>query len=403
MGVTPIHDADLPLVAMNDPAFWADVHPPLAAARERASMCRTKDGATYVLRLEPTEALLKDPRFLAADLLAMQGLNSGPVWEWWSRVMFSRNPPDHTRLRRLVSRAFTPRRVEALRPRIAELVGELLAPAFDGEEIDVMASVAHALPAAVMAEMLAIPAADHEVFRDWTTEIGLVFGAATDPAVRRRVEEALAALTEYVHRLIAERAARPGADLLSTLIQVEEGGDRLSAEELVDLLLNLLFAGHDTTRGAIGATFWLFAGHADQLDLVRADEALVPNAVDEILRYEPITFGTARQPDADVELDGYLIPAGMPIAVCLVAASRDPRRYERPDDFDVTRTDVRPPTFGAGIHYCLGAALAKVELEEVVRLTAAHVAHVEQTADTRWTPFASIRRFDSLRVRLASA
>jgi cytochrome P450 len=403
MGVTPISEAELPLVAMNDPAFWADVHPPLAAAREQASICRTKDGATYVLRLEQTEAVLKDPRFLAADLLAMQGLNSGPVWEWWSRVMFSRNPPDHTRLRRLVSRAFTPRSIEALRPRIAELTAALLAPAFDGEEIDIMASVAHALPAAVMAEMLAIPSHDHEVFRDWTTEIGLVFGAATDPAVRVRVEEALASLTEYVHRLIAERTAHPGDDLLSTLIQAEEGGDQLSAGELVDLLLNLLFAGHDTTRGAVGATFWLLARHPEQLDVVRADESLVPNAVDEILRYEPITFGTARQPNVGVELDGYLIPAGMPIAVCLVAASRDPRRYDRPDQFDVSRTDVRPPTFGAGIHYCLGAALAKVELEEVVRLTAALTSRIEQTADTAWAPFASIRRFDTLPVQLTMA
>jgi cytochrome P450 len=356
MRVTPIADAELPLVAMNDPAFWADVHPPLAAAREQASICRTKDGATYVLRLEQTEAVLKDPRFLAADLLAMQGLDHGPVWEWWSRVMFSRNPPDHTRLRRLVSRAFTPRSIESLRPRISALTAELLAPALEGDEIDIMTSVAHALPAAVMAEMLAIPAHDHEVFRDWTTEIGLVFGAATDPAVRVRVEAALDSLTQYVHQLIAERTAHPGGDLLSRLIEAEEGGDQLSAGELVDLLLNLLFAGHDTTRGAVGATFWLFARHPEQLDAVRADASLVPNAVDEILRYEPITFGTARQPDVDVELDGYLIPAGMPLAVCLVAASRDPRRYDRPDEFDVTRTDVRPPTFGAGIHYCLAVA-----------------------------------------------
>jgi cytochrome P450 len=299
-----------------------------------------------------------------------------------------------------VARAFTPRSIEARRGRIAELAGELLAPAMAGEEIDVMSSVAHALPAAVMAELMAIPAADHEVFRDWTTEIGLVFGAATDPAVRVRVETALAALTDYVHRLIAERTAHPGDDLLSTLIQAEESGDQLSAQELVDLLLNLLFAGHDTTRGAVGGTFWLFARHPGQLDRVRADRDLVPNAVDEILRYEPITFGTARQAAEDIELDGYLVPAGMPIAVCLVAASRDPRRYDRPDEFDVTRPDVRPPTFGAGIHYCLGAALARIELEEVVRLLAASGRRVEQTADTSWAPFASIRRFDNLPVRL---
>lgn len=403
MGATPINEAELPLVAMNDPAFWADVHPPLAAAREQASICRTKDGATYVLRLAETDAVLKDPRFLAADLLAMQGLDRGPVWEWWSRVMFSRNPPDHTRLRRLVARAFTPRAVEALRPRIHELTAGLLEPALDGEEIDVMASIAHALPAAVMAELMAIPPSDQEVFRDWTTDIGLVFGAATDPDVRRQVEVALAALTDYVHRLIAERTAAPGADLLSTLIAVEEDGDQLSAQELVDLMLNLLFAGHDTTRGAVGATYWLFGRHPEQLDRVRASTALVPNAVDEILRYEPITFGTARQAAADIELDGYLVPAGMPIAVCLVAASRDPRRYDRPDEFDVTRPDIRPPTFGAGIHYCLGAALARVELEETVRLLAASGRRVEQTAGTSWTPFASIRRFDSLPVRLVPA
>ncbi len=398
MTTIDIAEADLPHLPIDDPAFWFDVHTPLREAREAAPIGRTSDGSIYVLRHDPVEALLKDPRFLAADLLAIQGLNSGAVWEWWSRVMFSRNPPDHTRLRRLVSRAFTPRSVEEMRPTIAALAENLLSPAFDGEPIDIMAEVAHPLPAAVMAEMLAIPEADQAVFRDWTTEIGLVFGAAVDPDVRGRVELALAGLTEYVQRLISERRAHPGDDLLSKLIQAEDEGEQLSSQELIDLIENLLFAGHDTTRGAIGALFWLFAEHPDQFDLVRNDPSLVPTAVDEILRYEAITFSTARQPAVDAEVGGYAIPAGTPVSVCLCASSRDPRRYDRPDDFDVTRTDVRPPTFGAGIHHCLGAALARAELEEVVRLTAARAGTIELAGEHQWLPFAFIRRFEQMPV-----
>src|SRR3954451_16478412 len=243
MTAIDIAEAELPHLAVDDPAFWSDVHTPLRDARETASIGRTSDGSIYVLRHDPVEALLKDPRFLAADLLAIQGLNSGLVWEWWSRVMFSRNPPDHTRLRRLVSRAFTPRSVEEMRPTIAQLAERLLTPPFDGDPVHIMARVAHPLPADVMASMLAIPEADHAVFRDWTTEIGLVFGSAVDPEIRRRVEIALAGLTDYVQGLIRERRAQPGDDLLSKLIQAEDEGEQLSSQELVDLIENLLFAG----------------------------------------------------------------------------------------------------------------------------------------------------------------
>jgi cytochrome P450 len=390
----------LPVLPLGDPTFWQDINTPLREAREASPLAFTDDGALYVLRADEIEQVLKDNHFLAADLLALMGMGSGPVWEWWQRLMFSNDPPNHTRLRSLVGRAFTARSSEAHRARIRAIAEELLAPAREAGGLEVMAELAHLLPSWVMCDMLGIPEEDRDVFTDWTTDIGLAFSAALDPDVRTRVEAALAHLQDYVSALIDRRRAAPGDDLLSTLIAVEDGGDKLSRQELIDLVENLMFAGHDTTRSAVGITAMLFATHPDQLDVVRSHPAAIPNAVEEILRYEAVTFSTARLASVDTEIAGYPIEAGTTVGVCLPAASRDPRRYQDPDRFDVSRVDVRPPTFGAGAHFCLGAALARTELQETVAALIDGVDAIELEEPAQWLPFAYIRRFERLPIRL---
>ena len=392
----PVTDAKLPTLDLTVPEFWQDIHTPIAAAMEESALAGTTDGGTYVLRHAAVDAVLKNPRFVAADLLGMMGMTSGAVWEWWQKVMFSRNPPEHTRLRRLVSKAFTVGSIERLRPWTRSMVEGLLAPAFETGHFDAMMGLGHEVPSRVMARLLGIPDGDREMFSGWTTDIGLAFGAAFDPAVRLQVEAALSNLNDYVLGLLERRRAEPGEDLLSQLLAVEEGGDRLSYDELVALVENLLFAGHDTTRSAIAILVMLFAEHPDRLELVRADRSLVPSAVEEVLRYEAVSFTTSRQAAEDVEVAGYLIPAGMPVALCLPAASRDPRRYDNPDVFNVRRQNVQPPVFGAGIHYCIGAPLARMEMQETlaVLLDRCSALHVEGRPE--WTPFAHVRRMETL-------
>jgi cytochrome P450 len=384
----------LPVLNLNAPDIWQDIHAPLREAREMSPFGVSGEGAIHVLRDAEVEACLRDPRFLAADLMALNGLRSGPLWEWWNSVMFSKNPPEHTRLRKLVSRAFTPRSVERLRPQIAGHVQSILAPALEVGRFDAQGDLGHRLPLAVISDLLDIPEADRASFGVWTKQLGLAFSAIRDPLIHREIEDALAQLDAYVKGLIAERRKAPGEDLLSALIQVEEAGDRLTTDEMVALTENLMFAGHDTTRGALAAMAVLFARNPDQLAAVAADPGLIPRAAEEVLRYEPITFGTARLASETMDFAGLQIGEGEPVVLCLTAACRDPRRYADPDRFDVQRQDVKSTTFGAGIHFCLGATLARVELEEAIRVLAQPGATLELTDEPRWVPLAQIRCYE---------
>lgn len=398
----------LPILDMTDPGFWADIHAPLRAAVAQHPLARSPRGALMALGHAEVATVLRDPRFRATHLLARGGLRTGPIHDWWSRVMFSQNPPAHTRLRSLVSRAFTPRRVEALRPAIARIADDLMAPLLERGEIDLLHDYAHHLPIRVMGQLLGVPDEDYGLFADCTAKLGLTFNALVDAELRRDLEASLRTLDDYVGRLIEGRRREPGDDLLSALVAAEQDGDRLSGEELVAMVENLLFAGHDTTRSFLSIALPLLMRERDVWNVLCREPASIPAAVEECLRLEPPAFGSAREPAVEVELAGVVLPAGVPISVVTPAANRDPRVWRDPDRFELARFGAesagRAPaalSFGLGIHACLGASLARAEgqigIERVLRLTPDIVLDEEP----RWVPFAQIRRYERVPARFS--
>ena len=314
--------------------------------------------------------------------------------------MFSANPPVHTRLRRLVSRAFTPRAVESLRPRVVEIAEELL-DGFHGDSVDLVAGFAHELPIRVMGAMLEVPAGDHHHFATWTADLGLVFSAVHTPELLNRLESAITGLNGYVGELIADRRLHPGDDLLSKLIAAEADGDVLSEPELIAMVENLLFAGHDTTRSMLMIGAALLLSHPDQRALLSGNHGLAAQAVDEILRFEAPVLGSGRDAAEPLDLFGVPVDAGETVTTMSLAANRDPAAFDHPNRFDILRPGGKLMSFGQGIHYCLGAALARLEGQVAFPMLLERFPHMELAAEPVWVPFASIRRFEELLVTTA--
>ncbi|TML19842.1 MAG: cytochrome P450 [Actinobacteria bacterium] len=397
---------DLPGVV--DPtslAYWDDIHGTLGPLRERWPVVRSTAGLVEVLRYEHGEPLLRDPRMLQAmhGMLANQGITSGPLYEWWQLIMNNRDVPSHTRLRSLVGRAFTPKQVARIRPRVRSIAHELVGELLTEGQADVQATFCHRLPLVVLCEMLGVPEDDQSVVERWTTTVGLAFSAVIPPETVNDIEHAVTDFNMYAEDLIERRRAAPGDDLLSALIVAEEAGDRLTHDELRALIINLLFAGHDTTKAMLSIAIWLLMTHPDQLALLRADPSLLVGAVEEFGRYETPISGIPRVPSQDITVAGVSIPAGSYLTVSVPSANRDPRRFDNPDRFDVTRTDNRHLTFGFGIHHCVGAAVARAEIQEALRVLVPLV-DLEPLLDApSWVPYAAARRFESLPVRARPA
>lgn len=397
--------ADLPVLDMADPAFWVDIHTPLRRTRQEAPAARTPAGDLIVLAHRLVERILRDPRLGTTDLLARSGLTSGPLHDWWSRVMFSTDPPDHTRLRRLVSRAFTPRRMEQLRPTITRIADSILDDHVETGEIDLLHDYAHHLPIRVMGDMLAIPDVDYPIFADWTADLGLTFSSFVDPSLRTRLESSIVALDAYVRHLIDERRTAPGDDLLSALVEVEENGDRLSPDELVAMVANLLFAGHDTTRSFLSIALPLLLDNPDQVGLLHERPELIESAVEECLRFEPPVMGSGRQPFEAVEIEGLRLERDVPLSFSFPAANRDPEAFVDPERFDITRfadAQHRPAaiaSFGHGVHFCLGAALARAEGQVGIARALARLPDLEIVEPLMWVPYAHIRRYERVPAR----
>jgi cytochrome P450 len=251
--------------------------------------------------------------------------------------------------------------------------------------------------------MLDIPAEHHDRFAHWTTLINLAFSPALQPDMVEAIEAALIGLGAYVGELIEQRHRHPGNDLLTALVQAEDDGDRLSHDELVAMVINLLFAGHDTTRTGLAIALMVLGNHPDELAAVRADPGLTAGAVEETLRYEPLIALTTRRASEHMQIAGVAIPAGSVLALSVLSANRDPRQYAHPDRFDVTRPNNHHLTFGYGAHHCIGASLARAEMQESLDVLLARFARVELLdPHPPWVPFASARRFEHLPVAVAT-
>jgi len=353
-------------VAFNpmDPEFLEDPYPTYHRLRSEDPVHHNPLGFWVLTRYEDVVAVLRDPRFVKEPIAAFVAARFGAPVPAIGLSMLDRDPPDHTRLRGLVSKAFTPRVVETLRPRIQRIVDDILTRVAGRGEMDVIEELAYPLPVIVICEMLGVPVEDHERFKGWSLDIARGLDAVMlppDSDVAKRSVAARRALADYFRQLIAERRAAPRADMLSALIAAEEAGDTLSEDELLATCILLLIAGHETTVNLIGNGTRALLRHPGELRRLRDDPRLVAGAVEELLRWDGPVQRTARIPSEDVPIGGRTIPKGDMVMPFIGAADRDPAQFPDPDRLDIARADNRHIAFGWGIHFCLGAPLARVE------------------------------------------
>ena len=353
-----------------DKRYRTDPYPLYRRLRERDPVHRSRLINGWILtRYRDVVEVLRDPRFLADDTKLpfaqkqrKQMINDEIIREdEASGISMLRNdPPDHTRLRALVSKAFTPRTVEALRPRIEAIVQEALDEVAGQGGMDVVQTLAYPLPVIVIAEMLGVPASDREQFKRWSDESVRGLGVISLAEVER-AQGAFRELRAYFERIAEERRREPREDLLSALLVAEQEGDKLTSDEVFSIVVLLLVAGNETTTNLIANGLYALLQHPDQLALLRDDPSLMEGAVEELLRYDCPVQATSRFVLEAVELDGHVVAANQQVIALLGAANRDPDQFEDPEELDITRRDNRHVAFGHGIHYCLGAPLARLE------------------------------------------
>jgi cytochrome P450 len=347
------------------PAFKANPFPTLAALRAETPLYahQAPNGSTvwYITRFEDGLAVLKDndhfvkdPGHIGSSLIASAA--AGPALN--QNMLFS-DPPAHTRLRGLVSQAFTARRVEQMSDQIQAMADELLDRVQAQGEMDLIGAYALPLPVNVIGHMLGIPAADRQEVCDWSQAIISPGRHRLNYSGRRR---RVRAFLDYVRQLLAERRQTPRDDLITALVQAEAGGDRLSETELSSMIALLLVTGHETTVNLIGNGVLALLQQPAQLAQLRQNPALIDNALEELLRYDgPVETSTTRWARLDVEFRGHLIRQGDVVRVVLISTNRDPAQFSEPDRLDLSRPDCRHLAFGHGSHYCLGAPLARLE------------------------------------------
>ena len=303
-----------------------------------------------------------------------------------TQTMLTADPPLHTRLRRLVSKAFTPRMVEGLRPRIQEIVDELMDAVQGSGRMDVIRDLAYPLPVIVIAEMLGVPPQDRDRFKHWSDEIvGALNGPFALEETLQRARTSANELATYMHGVIEERRREPRDDLMSGLIAAEEQGQILSEDEMLATAMLLLVAGNETTTNLIGNGTLALLRNPDQMRTLRDDPSLIPTAVEELLRYDGPVQGTGRVATEPMEIDGRAIEPGQAVLCMLAAANRDPAQFERPDELNLRRHPNEHLAFGDGIHFCLGAPLARAEGPIAFQAMLERLADPRlETEDLRW-------------------
>jgi cytochrome P450 len=407
MREVPVRADDLrALAGLFAPRITADPYPAYARWREERPVARPQERLYVLSRFADCEAVLADPAFGRMDeddaRLAQgqaralrRGADVPNV-----RSMLRLNPPDHTRLRRLVSRAFTPARVRELAPRVEELTAELLHGALGapGGRFDLISGLAQPLPVAVISELLGIPPADRPRLVVWSAALTRALDPAflvsdEDRALQREARQDFAA---YLRGLLPSRRRSPGDDLISALIGVHDSGGALTEDELIGLSMLLLVAGHETTRSLIGASVLALLRHPAELASLAGEPSLVEQAVEEVLRYDPPVQLVGRFALSSTAVAGGTVAAGSFVLMLLGAANRDPELCADPDQFSIRRGARRHLAFGHGIHFCLGAPLARLEAAIALRQLLPLLPRLRIAGEPEWKPNTVLRGLEHL-------
>jgi cytochrome P450 len=385
MTVQLVHELELPLLQ----TLGVERTEAIAAIEDaRAEHWLAKTDMGYcVTRLDDVTAILREERFHSAlsilpQMAGMPELENGRQ----SRSILAMEGDEHARLRRLVAPAFTPRSANRLRATMRNVITDLIDRAVPHGECEFVTAICEPYPIPIICELLGAPPEEWKLFSSWATDIFRIFNGtlARDLPL---IERANAELTAYVRTMIEERRAAPRHDLLSELIAIEEEGDRLSIDEVAMLAQAVLMAGTDTTRNQLACSVAIFADHPAQWRLLAERPDLAPRAVEESMRYLGAVRATARFAAEDVIYRDVLFPQGTIVAIALAGANRDAEAWERPDEFDITKErSATQMTFGSGIHFCLGAALARAELQEALPLLARRMPEMTHNGPVEWKP-----------------
>jgi cytochrome P450 len=387
-----------------DPGADIDPHEYLKAMRERTPIARTPMGIVLALRHRHLELVTSDAtRQLETETKVMQGITSGPIWELSTTGMLFANGEVHARRRAPVARTFAFKLMEAMRPKAAALAAELIEPRVGAGPTDFVNEIAAQIPARIIADILGIPRSDLPVFMQWIADTAASLGFI-ELERRAQIERSLVEFNAYVADLLEQRRKAPREDFLTDYVRTTESEGALSEAEIRTQVLGLILAGSDTTRNSLCLILAHLLKHAEQWRAFCADpDGLKKGVVAEGLRYDPIISGIPRVALHDMEIDGYRVPAGTPIAVSILSAMRDPEVYADPERFDIMRTDHPRwhPIFGGGAHRCLGEALAKAEMEETMATIARLAPNTELVGDVPRPAPGAIRQVGEMRVAFA--
>ncbi|WP_406378227.1 cytochrome P450 [Streptomyces sp. NBC_00197] len=393
-----------------DPAFVADPYPAYEELRARGRVHHYEPTNQWLVpRHADVSALLRDRRlgrtyqhrFTHEDFdRTAPPPEQEPFHVLNDHGMLDLEPPDHTRIRRLVSKAFTPRTVERLKPYVEGLAGELVGRLVEAGGGDLLTDVAEPLPVAVIAEMLGIPESDRAPLRPWSADICGMYELDPSEEVAARAVRASVEFTEYLRVLIEARRKEPADDLISGLIAAHDAGDRLTEQEMISTCVLLLNAGHEATVNSTVTGWWNLFRHPAQLADLRADHTLIPSAVEELLRYDTPLQLFERWVLDDIEIDGTTVPRGAEIAMLFGSANRDAEVFASPDTLDLSRAENPHISFSAGIHYCIGAPLARIELAASMSALLTRAPGLRLTEEPVRKPGFVIRGLEGLKVEV---
>jgi cytochrome P450 len=408
VGTAPpsVFDADLPAVGYDAEETPADIYPRLRAAQRQAPIALGPYGPE-VLSYHLVRAILRDSRFqIPPGLnLMVQGVTSGPLWDKVVSSLLCLEGDAHQRLRSLTSKAFTPRATVRLHDTMVDVLNGLVDRVADAGRCDVVTDIARPYPVPIICALLGAPREDWRQFSLWADEVFKAFSFTVDIGeIEPDVMRAWGELDDYVDDMVARRRYSLTDDLLSDLIRAEDDGDRLNTAELRMLAGGLLLAGTDTTRNQVAAAVQLLCEHPDQWQLLTERPELAMRAVEETMRHSPIVCGTLRMVVQDAEIDGYLFPAGTAVLLNTLAANRDPAVYDDPDHVDITREGAPAIlTFGGGVHYCLGANLARREIAEALNVLTQRLLNPRIAGPAPWKPMVTLSGPKSLPIEFDAA